>query len=93
MPAQSGIILFALVFVFIILMTKQDFGAVKHKLKMNNLSMFLYKILLFVLYHSKTYRVVSCMRGKRRSVLKLSDIRTIWPEAGISDAVIDFFVR
>ena len=32
------------------------------------------------------------MRGKRRSVLKLSDIRTIWPEAGISDAVIDFFV-
>ena len=43
MPAQNGIIVFALVFVFIILMIIQDFAAVKHKLKM---SMFLYKILL-----------------------------------------------
>ena len=39
------------------------------------------------------YRVVSCTRGKRRSILKMSDLKTLWPNRGISDAVIDFYVR
>ncbi|CAI8037440.1 hypothetical protein GBAR_LOCUS20940, partial [Geodia barretti] len=45
--------------------------------------------------HTKeeSFEVVSCMRGKRRSVLFMNDIMTLWPNRGISDAVIDFFVR
>lgn len=38
------------------------------------------------------HRVVSSVRGKRRSILKMTDIKTLWPNGGISDAVIDFFV-
>ena len=33
------------------------------------------------------------MNGKRRCILKMNDIKSLWVNRGISDGVIDFFVR
>lgn len=40
-----------------------------------------------------TCRVLSCIKGKKRSILKYRDIQSLWPNKGLTDAIIDFFVR
>ena len=36
---------------------------------------------------------MECCISKKKSILHISDIQTLYPNQGVSDAVIDFFVR
>ena len=39
------------------------------------------------------YRMISGGRGRTNYELKLRDIQSLYPDKGLSDAVIDFYVR
>ena len=39
------------------------------------------------------HRVVKAQKEKRVVELKVSDVQSLYPNRGISDAVIDFYVR
>ena len=32
-------------------------------------------------------------RGRKRATLNLSDVQSLYPKKGVSDAIINFFVR
>lgn len=39
------------------------------------------------------YRVVNVQKGNKKAVLRFTDVFTLYPNKGVSDAIINFFVR
>ena len=54
-----------------------------------NSILFLHEYIYVTIY----YRVVRTQKEKRVVELKVSDVQSLYPNRGISDAVIDFYVR